>query len=194
MSTIKKSSIDTRVLILNTALKLFSNQGYFNTSVQDIKKAAGVSIGSIYHHFSGKEAIARSLYEDLLMQMKHMLENISHQQNNASDRCKEVIRQLFIMTEYDPDAVRFLLSARHQEFLIYDLSLDVSSPFELIAGVVQCGMDDGEIAGKEALIVSACLFGGPLRMIGLRLDGLIDWPLVDKFDEIWESARRVLAN
>jgi len=50
--------------ILQTALELFSTRGYFNTSVQDIRRTANVSIGSIYHYFQNKEAIAKALYDE----------------------------------------------------------------------------------------------------------------------------------
>ena len=38
--------------MLRTALQLFTEQGYFNTSVHDIARTAKVSIGSIYHYFN----------------------------------------------------------------------------------------------------------------------------------------------
>ena len=49
------------VATLRVALRLFSEKGFFNTSVQDIVAAAGVSVGFIYHNFSDKEGIARAL-------------------------------------------------------------------------------------------------------------------------------------
>ena len=166
----KKISTDTRALIVNTALKLFSDKGYFNTSVQDIKRTADISIGSIYHHFSGKDAIARALYVELLFKMQGLIEVISQQQSSAHDRCKEVIRQLFIMTEYDPDAVQFVLLGKHQEFLPDEQPICSSKPFELMRNMVQQGINSGEIRGDDAGIAAACLFGGPLRMISLAYD------------------------
>ncbi len=49
---------DFKKKIIDTALRLFSDKGYFNTSLQDIRKEANVSIGGIYHHFKNKEEIA----------------------------------------------------------------------------------------------------------------------------------------
>ena len=47
-----------RQYILDTALRLSTRDGYFDTSVHDVQRVAGVSIGSIYNHFGGKEGIA----------------------------------------------------------------------------------------------------------------------------------------
>ena len=55
--------------VLGAALNLFTEQGYFNTSIPDIVKASSVSTGSIYHYFQDKEGIARSLYASLVDRM-----------------------------------------------------------------------------------------------------------------------------
>ncbi len=48
--------------ILQGALRCFLAKGYDAASLEDIRLASGASIGSIYHHFAGKEAIAGALY------------------------------------------------------------------------------------------------------------------------------------
>jgi len=44
-------------LILQAALQCFLAKGFHQTSMRDIAQAAGVSLGNLYNHFSGKEAI-----------------------------------------------------------------------------------------------------------------------------------------
>lgn len=47
--------------ILDAALRLFSNNGYRKTSVDDIAAAAGIGKGTIYLYFESKEALFRAL-------------------------------------------------------------------------------------------------------------------------------------
>jgi AcrR family transcriptional regulator len=47
MGIVLSSRPDTRYLVLDTALTLFTGRGYFSISVHDIGREAGVSIGSI---------------------------------------------------------------------------------------------------------------------------------------------------
>lgn len=54
----------SRRLVLNAALKLFSHQGYRGTTMREIADEAGVSIGNVYHHFEDKEQIFRSLLDE----------------------------------------------------------------------------------------------------------------------------------
>lgn len=53
----------SRTAILDAALELFSHRGYGATSMRDIAGTAGVSTGSVYHHFKDKESIFQALLE-----------------------------------------------------------------------------------------------------------------------------------
>jgi AcrR family transcriptional regulator len=53
----------SRSLILDASLELFSHQGFRATSIRDIAARAGVSTGSVYHHFTDKEALFKTLLE-----------------------------------------------------------------------------------------------------------------------------------
>jgi AcrR family transcriptional regulator len=49
---------DTRARIVTAAGELFRRQGYAATGLAQIATASGAKIGSIYHFFAGKEALA----------------------------------------------------------------------------------------------------------------------------------------
>src|SRR5438105_8131749 len=51
-----------RQAILEAALTCFASKGFTETTMEDIRKLAGASTGSIYHHFSNKDLLARTLY------------------------------------------------------------------------------------------------------------------------------------
>jgi AcrR family transcriptional regulator len=53
----------TREILVAIARERFTNQGYAATSIEDIVQRAGVAKGALYHHFSGKEALFRAVYE-----------------------------------------------------------------------------------------------------------------------------------
>ena len=51
---------------MSVARELFAEQGYAGTSIEDIARRAGVAKGALYHHFSGKDALFRAVYEAVL--------------------------------------------------------------------------------------------------------------------------------
>ena len=48
---------------LESALKLFSSQGFGATSMRQIAEAANLSVGNVYHHFASKEEIFQRLLD-----------------------------------------------------------------------------------------------------------------------------------
>ncbi|HEY2550296.1 MAG TPA: TetR/AcrR family transcriptional regulator [Streptosporangiaceae bacterium] len=55
----------TRTVLLDAARIVFTSRGYAQTGITDIVAQAGASVGSLYHHFSGKADLYESLYEEL---------------------------------------------------------------------------------------------------------------------------------
>jgi TetR/AcrR family transcriptional regulator, transcriptional repressor for nem operon len=54
----------TRQHILEKSMQLFSVQGYFNTSIDGIVKATGLTKGGLYGHFRNKEEIWYAVYDE----------------------------------------------------------------------------------------------------------------------------------
>ena len=57
----KKNERNTKGKIINAAWNLFYEQGYDNTTVEEIIDASQTSKGSFYHYFEGKDALLGSL-------------------------------------------------------------------------------------------------------------------------------------
>lgn len=57
----KKVTPSTKKKIVSAAWHLFYEQGYDNTTVDDIVYESGTSKGSFYHYFNGKNALLSSL-------------------------------------------------------------------------------------------------------------------------------------
>jgi len=58
--------INTKELILDISLRLFSEKGYNPTSVRDIAKEVGITQSGLYNHFKGKDAILEALIVTLM--------------------------------------------------------------------------------------------------------------------------------
>ena len=94
----KKNSRNTKGKIVSAAWKLFYDQGYDNTTIDEIVEASGTSRGSFYHYFDGKDALLSSLsylfdekYDDLTETMDPGL--------NPVDKLIYLNQELFLMIE-----------------------------------------------------------------------------------------------
>lgn len=63
--------MDKRTLILESALKLFVEQGFHGTPTSKIAKEARVANGTLFHHFKTKEDLIIALYLDIKANIKH---------------------------------------------------------------------------------------------------------------------------
>lgn len=72
----QEQSEQVRVKVVEAAQRLFLERGYARTTLREISAEAGVSYGSIYHHFQDKDGIFREL----------ILENFEKTQRTADRR------------------------------------------------------------------------------------------------------------
>lgn len=63
----------TRQRIVDTALALFEQHGYAETTLRDIADKADISIGLAYRYFRRKEELVLALYEQLSMEVANKL-------------------------------------------------------------------------------------------------------------------------
>jgi AcrR family transcriptional regulator len=192
-SKISAANENLRETILDSALKLFTTKGYFNTSIQDIRRDANISIGSVYHYFAGKEELASALYDSLLEKITADFLSIKIRYDNAHDQCKAIMAHLFNLTESNPAQMAFMLYAKHSEFIPTVTPICSSRPFAMMREMVQTGIDNKEIADLDLTIASNCLFGGMFRLINLRLDNTIPGPLPEQLESVWDCSWRSVA-
>jgi AcrR family transcriptional regulator len=55
----------TRAALLSAARNVFMHEGYAEAGITDIVEQAGASVGSLYHHFTGKADLYLALFEQL---------------------------------------------------------------------------------------------------------------------------------
>ena len=94
----KKASKQTKSKIVSAAWRLFYEQGYDNTTVDEIIAASGTSKGSFYHYFDGKDALLGSL-ADLFDEAYETLSETIDPTMHSIDVLCYLNRELFGMIE-----------------------------------------------------------------------------------------------
>lgn len=177
-------------VILNAALKLFTKRGYFNTSVSDIQVVSKMSVGSFYNYFKNKESIAITLYSNIENCLYEALCEIEKAHANTHDRCYTAVKHLFEETERNPASMQYLLYTKHREFMPVEKTVFASLPFLKMKSWVELGQASGEIRNIDANIVMNAIFGSAVRMIFLRIDGILSNKLPTYLEDCWECSWR----
>jgi AcrR family transcriptional regulator len=152
--------IVTQDEILQAALKLFAQQGYFNTSLTDITEAVGIkTVTGIYQHFKNKQAIASALYGNILDSLSISIDDIRRRNRKAGEQLREIVDLLFKLTEEAPEVMQFLLLMKVDEFLPDEKRLLDTPPFIKIKKIFQAGIRDGELRTVDPLLAYTYFFG-----------------------------------
>lgn len=189
----EKESQQKRILtqdeVLLAALKLFAEKGYFNTSLADIKDSLELKTTSgIYQHFKGKQAIAQTLYENILDSLSVSIDDIRRRNRKASEQLREIVDLLFKLAEEAPEIVRFLLLTNVDEFLPEQQPLLETAPFIKIRRIFQNGIKEGEIRAIDPLLAYTYFFGIINHSLQLMLKGVLERKADNYLPQVWISA------
>ena len=139
-----------RLTILETSKMLFSQQGFFNTSVSDIVQETGFPVGTIYTYFRNKEEIIQTIVSEGWKEFRGALMESIASQKRQIDRLRIVVDFFLPRLLQDLDFINILLSEAIQYTRIEEKIEDLTS---IVAGLIATG-DDRSVAGMPSLPLS----------------------------------------
>jgi TetR/AcrR family transcriptional regulator len=101
-------TMDVRAQILSEATRLFAEQGYDGTSVQEIAEAVGIRKPSLLYHFRSKDALRQNVLAEMLAHWNSVLPGLLLKASTEErfDATMEALSEFFIE---DPDRARLFL-------------------------------------------------------------------------------------
>lgn len=98
----------TRRLIVDTAVRLFGEQGYERTTMRAIASAAGLSVGNAYYYFPSKDHLVQEFYALIQQQHRAAVEPHLAKSTDLGDRIHAAMRTgLEVMAPYHAFAGKF---------------------------------------------------------------------------------------
>jgi len=104
----RASSEETRSLVLDTALALFRERGFEETTIRDIAGRAGLSLGAAYYYFKSKEAIVAAYYEFVQQEHHNRLRDVFAREGNLRERLRAAFHTKIDIVRDDRRLVRAL--------------------------------------------------------------------------------------
>lgn len=165
--------------IFKAAQKLFVEKGYYSTSIPDIVKEAGVSTGAIYHHYASKEELAREIHKTAVEQFLAKYDAEVMPKELTYDKVRAYVGLMFRWTEQDLVMVSYLMHGRPKEVLDKPLSVCSEEGLHVCVDIINAGIKKGDIKPMNPFLAAATMSGTIMRMIDLRVDGIVEHPLVE---------------
>ena len=147
----KKNSQSTKKKIVSAAWKLFYEQGYNGTTIDDIVSESSTSKGSFYHYFSSKDDLLSSLAY-LFDEKYEELEEIMTEDMSCIEKMLFLNKELFRMIDdsISIDLLKQLLSSQlitKNEKSLLDHN---RTYYKLLRSIVIAGQKSGEISDRNS--------------------------------------------
>ncbi len=104
---------DTRSLILDTAARLFAEQGYVAISMRDVARAAGMTQANLYYHFRDKDQMINDTLAHLFASRIASLDEVLETHLADGDELERFVRWMVKLLAEDIVFARLL----HRELL-----------------------------------------------------------------------------
>lgn len=119
-ATFDKIPKEKRDRILNVAIKEFADNGFENTSIQQIAKKAGISVGSIYKYFENKETMFSMVVHEGMSSLEELLMSLADSSEDILVKAETIIRALLKYSRKNPELIKLycqLTTSDNSEFL-----------------------------------------------------------------------------
>lgn len=145
-----KAEIDKKTLILNACISVFSKNGYYKSTIEDIAQEAGIGKGTVYLYFSTKEELFEEMFKyafcEHIKELKNILSKeesvkvivtnlVNHYKENT-ERYLDLVQT--IATKYDnvsSDKAKKLYNQKRNELK------------DILFSFIQDGIENNEIRG-----------------------------------------------
>jgi len=153
---------DKRAAILRAATRVFARNGYFNSKVADIARAADVADGTVYLYFKSKEEILHSIFDQNMAEAIAAGRKLIEKLRDPREKLRRIALLHLERLGSDRDlAVVFQVELRGSTKFMEEFS---AAAFAEYLGMLRRTFEEGQRAGVfrqelNAKLVSKILFG-----------------------------------
>lgn len=159
-----KTLKNTKKIIFEKAIELFSVKGYSGTSMRDLARNVGIKESSLYNHYKGKEAILQSILDYYMDNFKKSLDSLDNLKNSgvvfnsAIEFWMAGVQEFLKTQEKFTDAIsrilvnEMYLNKQCREFVLTSM---FTAQKELTKNIFQAMYDQGLIKEKDIDIAAS---------------------------------------
>lgn len=181
---------DTRSIILQTAIALFKEKGYENTSVIDICDKCGITKGTFYYHFANKDELTFEFYEQLFSNYPDLMSELLMIENPKEQLWRVMEFSIDSTIELTPQVLKALMISDIQNGLEFFSPFKTShasslreSQYKMQIQLISKGQRTGDIKpGDPDLMLTTFI----AALIGIA----IDWSSNDGYYDEKEALRK----
>ncbi len=181
--------------IISSALKVFSKQGFYNTSIAELASDIGMSVGNFYNYFPSKKSLARAAITFVTKKLAANLRFINNKDTTQKEKIQFFTKDYFGFIQKHPEMIEYFfrvyLSNRELFCEDEDCGFALAKEFvDEVQRLVQDGVDSGEFSDKNFFVAFSSIAGILGGMTFLSGEHVLD----DKLDIYCDEVAQTIYN
>jgi TetR/AcrR family transcriptional regulator, fatty acid metabolism regulator protein len=183
------NGVDKRQVILDAAVRVFARSGYHTSRVGDIAEEAGIAHGLLYHYFSSKDELLRTVFRESWSRLIAALHAVEDREDPAPEQLRKVAAVLLRSWRDEPDLVRVLVREVARSPHLSEQVDEVREAFLVIQRVIERGQETGAFRRDLDARLASWIVYGSLEEL---LTGWVLGQLPDGDEEVARAERTVV--
>lgn len=173
--------------ILEAAIRVFAERGYYTANVSDVAHAAGVAQGTIYLYFKSKEELLRAIFNEKMGELIDFIDEQICAVKGAEARLARLIEVQIEHIEIYPELTELILVELRQsgKFLHEDTIRQIQRYLGIIEDLLREGIEEGIYSEQLPISIAATMLYSGMEGLATR------WSLEDTKQPLKETAAAV---
>jgi len=177
--------------IIETSLKLFSKNGFHNTTIPDIAKSLNMSVGNMYNYFSSKEILAMAIIRYTSDILGEKIKKINKMKISAHEKIRKIVAMYFNIADKKPEMIEYFLRVYLSNRDVFKNGCEgmicVSAFVTEIMIFFEENVRNGELRDQDFFSAFGLFMGYLGGMVFLKGEEVLEKSLDDYVDDISEN-------
>ncbi|MEW6529978.1 MAG: TetR/AcrR family transcriptional regulator [Thermodesulfobacteriota bacterium] len=163
-ATTETAATQKRSLIIQAAIEVFAEHGYYNSRVSDIVKRVDAAQGVFYYYFRSKEEVLVTIFREAWSNLLKRIERINAKEEGTLAKLRGVAEYIFRSFRHNPALMKVLIMDLPRLDRFYDEENQAlyNRLFEEVADLVREGQRKGLINKDISPMVASYIFHGAI--------------------------------
>lgn len=156
-----------RELILQAALKVFSDFGFHNAKIEEIAQEAGVGKGTVYEYFTSKKQLYQEMLKDRIEVFNEQVIKAVERETSLRGKLHCLIKESIIIGRHfrHMNKVAILETTYIDEAFQEWLEEMHAYRLETISGIIREGIGNGELRPINVPLFTRLFYGGIVMLV-----------------------------
>jgi AcrR family transcriptional regulator len=182
--------------IVAESLRLFATKGFYTTTIPDIARSLGMSVGNLYNYFKSKELLAQEIIRHISAHLGARIREVNESPLSSREKIRRIVALYFETARNQPEMIDFFLRVYLSNREVFTDGCEgmicVSEFMTEIMVFFDDGVASGELKNQDFFSAFGLFMGYLGGMVFLNGEAVLPKPLEEYIDDISENIYNAL--